>query len=67
MRALTGTPWSYFVLVGAQYRQDPDADTIPEGAVPRALRSLTLEPWATEWTTNGQDTTSSCLGCHQEG
>ncbi len=65
--ALIGTPWSNFVLVGAQYLQDPDADTVAEGAGPRTLRSLTLEPWAAEWTDDGQDTTSSCLGCHQGG
>ena len=65
--ALIGTPWSNFVLVGAQYWQNPDADTVSEGAGPRTLRSLTLEPWAVEWTADGQDTTSSCLGCHQGG
>ncbi|MCO4771599.1 MAG: hypothetical protein KDA24_16320 [Deltaproteobacteria bacterium] len=66
-KALAGTPWSNFALIGAQWWENEEAETLQFGPRPRTLRSLVLEPWATRWVPEGQDTVSSCIGCHQAG
>lgn len=65
--ALSGSPWANFVLVGAQWWGNYDAETLDFGPTPRTLRSLALEPFAVAHEEDGQDTKSSCIGCHSLG